>query len=500
MELYLTIDIGTTGTKAALVAGSGSVLIKEYFEYPIHSPRSGWAEQDCERWWQAVVTCCGAIYIKCPEMMKQVLGVGICGQMHTHVYLDTEGKSLRPAITWMDQRAAGIVQTLNADEETRNFIFSNTANVATTTYTAPQVKWVFTQEPEMSYRTKHVLVAKDYIKFRLTGEMRTDYSEAAGTLLFNVEERRWSDEMFFLFGMDRKMFPDAAPSAVIMGKVTAEASGVTGIPEGVPVANGSSDNSAAALGAGMTRNGQATLIVGTAGVISCCSEKPLPDPDHRTLCWNYCLEDRWAVLGITQTAGESLNWFRNTFDGGVKDGNDDIFQQYNEKVRNVPDGSDGLIFLPYLNGERTPYWDPAARGVFFGISLFSAKENFIKAIMEGVSFALRNCIDAVESLGINVEELRAVGGGIKSPMWLDVLSKITGKRLYTLENPDSGLLGSMLILKKALNPGLDMTLEAENIVKLSPHESAGDEENRKRYDKQYRLFLDIYSNLKSLFH
>lgn len=499
MELYLTIDIGTTGTKVALILGSGSILAKEYSEYPIHSPESGWAEQDCRKWWHAVIAICNKINRKYPDLMKKAEGVGICGQMHTHVYLDGNGNILRPAITWMDQRSAGIVDLLNRKTAVKERIFQQTANIATTTYTAPQVKWVFDHEPEIKEKTRHILIAKDYIKYLLTGEMTTDYSDAAGTLLFDVVNRRWSDEMFSLFVIPRDLFPPAAPSASIIGRVTKEASRETGIPVGIPVVNGTSDNSAAALGTGMTFDGQATLIVGTAGVISCCSEKPLPDPSHRTLCWNYCLEDKWVVLGITQTAGESLNWFKKTFDADVKDTSSDIFQQYDEKVESVPDGSGGLVFLPYLNGERTPYWDSSARGVFFGISLFTPKEYFIKAIMEGVSFALRSCIDAVEDLGVNITEVRAVGGGVKSPVWLDVLSKITGKPLHTLENADSGLLGNILILKKGLEPTLDVAREAGSLIRLKKHYVPASSSGASIYEKQYRLFLDLYRNVKDLF-
>jgi xylulokinase len=407
MHTYLSLDIGTTGTKVALVAAEdGRTISDAYSEYPIDTPRPGFAEQDPQAWWDGVLSGCVSLRETHPGEMAAIRAVGLCGQMHTHVYLDASGNSLRPAITWMDQRSLPIVNRLNGDAKTAATIIKETSNNATPTYTAPQVAWIKENDPETWNSTRHVLVAKDYIKYKLTGEMLIDFSDASGTLLFDVKNRRWSDRMFELFSIPRSMMPDAAPSAAVMGRVTSDVAAVTGIPEGTPVANGSGDNQAAALGAGMTRKGQVTLIIGTAGVISACSDIPLPDPQNRVLCWNYCLEDRWINIGVTQTAGESLNWFKKTFDSGAgKSG--DIFSEYNRETADVPDGCNGLTFLPYLNGERTPYWDSHARGVFFGVNIKTSKAHFVKSIMEGVSFALRHNIETVESLGMSVDRIQA---------------------------------------------------------------------------------------------
>jgi xylulokinase len=496
MESFLTIDIGTTGAKVAIISEYGSIQAKSSSEYSINSTNDGWEEQDCRKWWEAVCSICNNINKEHPELMKSIKGIGICGQMHTHVYLDKNCNILRPAITWMDQRAAGIVNKINNKKIIKEKIFKETANIPTTTYTGPQVKWVFDNEPEVKKKTKHILLAKDYIKYLLTGEMITDYSDASGTLLFDVSNKKWSKDMFQILGIPRAIFPIVASSTSIIGKVSKEASRQTGIPEGTPVANGASDNSSAALGTGMLFDGDTTLVAGTAGVISRCCKKPLPDPSHRTLCWNYCLEDKWVTLGVTQTAGGSLNWFKEAFDKNLEETSDNIFSEYNEKIKSVPDGCNGLIFLPYLNGERTPYWDASARGVFFGISVSTSKEYFIKAIMEGVSFALKSCIEAIEDLGVKVKEVRAVGGAIKSPVWLNILSKILSKKLYTVENRDSGLIGNLLILKKALDKNLDLEKEVDSIVKLKANPK---EDITVIYKKQYKLFLDLYKNVKDLF-
>ncbi len=250
--------------------------------------------------------------------------------------------------------------------------------------------------------------------------------------------------------------------------MTEQAARATGLKTGTPVANGSADCSTAALGAGMVKSGQVTLIIGTAGVVAACADQPLPDPQDRTICWNYCLRDKWVMMGITQTAGESLNWFRTAFDQNGEEGQNslDVFEQYNNAIKEIPDGSDGLLFLPYLNGERTPYWDSNARGVFFGINLATRKAHFIKAIMEGVSFALRHCMETLESLGIAVDQVTAVGGGLKSEAWLNTLGKILKKPIRTVGLADTGLVGNMLICSRALGLSSSIPEAVEKIPGL----------------------------------
>ncbi len=498
MNKFLGIDLGTTGLKVTLLTEDGQLIGSEYCEYPILSPEPGYAEQDPQVWWDGFIASCQSLKEKHPAELNDIAGIGICGQMHTQVYLDSENNILRPAITWMDQRASDIVDRINQDEAAKELVFQETQNFATTTYTAPQVKWVIENQPEVWSKVSKILIAKDFIKFKLTGQMVTDFSDASGTLLFNVKEKVWSEAMFEYFGIPRETFPDVRPSAEIIGEVTQEASALTGIRAGTPVNNGSTDNSASALGAGMLNPGQVTLIIGTAGVISVCSDRPLIDPENRTLCWNYCLPDRWITLGITQTAGESLNWFKNTFDKeetGSSSG--DIFEEYNQAIADVPDGSGGVVFLPYLNGERTPYWDTAARGVFYGLNLSTEKAHFVKAIMEGVSFALRNNIETVESLGIEINQLRAVGGGLKSDTWLNTLGKITKKPIVTVSVPDTANLGNMLLCGSAL--GIFESLEDAAAKIVTTDKRVFFEEETQVYEKQYNTFLKLYDNLKERF-
>ncbi len=497
MKTLLGIDLGTTSLKTALYDEAGGRIGSEGCEYPILSPKPGFAEQDPQEWKKALETACRKLKSRFPAEFAAIAGVGICGQMHTQVYLDRNDRSLRPAITWMDQRSQPIVERIKQDEAAERLIFRETLNFPSTTYTAPQVRWVIENDPLTWGETRLVLVAKDYLKYLLTGEKVTDYAEASGTLVFDVGKEAWSAAAFDLFQIPQEMFPRLAPSDEIIGTVTRAAAEWTGIPEGTPVANGSSDNSASALGAGMALPGQVTLIIGTAGVITVCSDRPLIDPARRTLCWHYCLPERWVTLGIMQTAGESLHWFKNAFDADAQADSGDVFERYNQAVASVPDGSGGLVFLPYLNGERTPYWDPFARGVFFGVNLTTGKAHFVKAIMEGVSFGLRNNIETVESLGIEIDEVRAVGGGLKSKVWLETLGKIIRKPITTVSTADTANLGNILLCGHALGtfPSYEQAAPALARVGGRVHFPEGAEV----YEGQYRTFLELYERLKGSF-
>lgn len=499
MNHLLGIDLGTTSIKISIFSETGEWVASQSREYPILIPESGFAEQDPQAWWSGFLSACQALQIEQPKAFDSVIGIGLCGQMHTQVYLDNKMRVLRPAITWMDQRSGDIVDRIKANPGARSLIFQETSNDVSTTYTALHVRWVQENQPEIWRQVRHILVAKDYLKYKLTGQMVTDYAEASGTLLFDVQRESWSDVAFDYFNIPRKYFPEVLPSDVVIGKITPEASKATGLKAGIQVVNGSSDNSASALGAGMVNPGQVTLIIGTAGVISVCSDRPLVDTQNRTLCWHYCLQKRWATLGIMQTAGESLEWFKNAFDRRDEHSRatGDIFNQYNEAARNVAEGSDGLIFLPYLNGERTPYWDSDARGVFFGVNLKTGKSHFIRSIMEGVSYALRHNIETVESLGISINEVRAVGGGLKSQVWLEILGKVLRKPISTVSIRDTANLGNILLCGHALGifPSYDAAVNQLVSVDENVDYSGGSEV----YEKRYPLFLDLYERIKPLY-
>lgn len=488
---FIGIDLGTTGVKMILLGDDGVLVDQDNVDYDVLTPEKGYVEQRPSDWWNGLCKISNNLVSRNKKVIKKVKGIGIAGQMHTHVYLDKDNNPIGNAITWMDQRSEEIVKKLS--EEYNDIIFKNTSNFITTTYSAPQITWMKENKSDLFNKTVKILLAKDYIKFKLTGEMITDYSDAAGTLLFDVKNKKWSSEMFDLFGIDKGLMPEVDKSNAIIGKISKEAAETTGLPADIPVINGSADHAATSLGAGVVSPGQASAIIGTAGVVSVLSDEPVADPEHRILCWNYCLEDKWVNMAVMQTAGQSLNWFRKAFD----EGKDNIYQDYNNGVKEISAGSEGLIFLPYLMGERSPYWDAKTRGMFFGINLNHNKYHFVRSIMEGVSFAFKNNIEIIESLGNNIKELRILGGGSKSVIWKNIFAQITNKKLLSLTIEETGALGSSIMTGVALGIYESIDLATQKIV--SVNEEIYEDEFSDIYKNNYEIFKKLYENNKDLF-
>lgn len=487
------IDLGTTGEKVVFIDSTGVVRASDSVEYPIISPKSGYGEQDPADWWNGLTSMTNKILTKHPELKDNIEAVGISGQMHTQVYLDGKGRPLRNAITWLDQRSKRLVEKLNRDREKKKKILDSTYNFLTTTYSAPNVLWVKENELGVYEKTEGILLAKDYLKYLLTGKTVTDYSDAAGTLLFDVAHKEWSPQLFKLFGLDQNLFPKVKSSKEIVGEITNYAEEETGLPSDTPVINGSADHAATSLGGGVTQSGEVAGIVGTAGVVSVLSGKPLSDPEERVFCWNYCLEDKWVNLAPMQTAGKALDWFKNTFDRKTEN----PFQEYNENLREVPDGSEGLIFLPYLMGERAPIWDPDARGVFFGISNSHGKYHFVKSIMEGVSFAFRQNVEVVSSLGIDIEEMKFLGGGSQSPEWVEIMAKVLNKKITPVQSSELGALGISIL--SGVSTGIFSNLESATSNLTIESESQYYENLSDVYRENYKKYRKLYPKLRDLF-
>lgn len=488
----LSIDLGTMGVKLSFVSLEGDIQQSAYAEYPIISELPGQAEQDPSLWWKGIIDCVRDLSATDRNLPRLVKAISICGQMHTHVYLDSDDEPIGPSITWLDQRSSEIIEEWDKDGKAER-LFELTWNFPTTTYSAPQICWVKKHRPQVFEKTKSIMIAKDYIKFLLTGSKVTDPSDASGTAVFDIRKNQWSKEALELIGLDGKLLSQVIPSARIIGQVTEKAAGETGLVLGTPVVNGGSDHSVAELGSGLLGEGEVSVIVGTAGVVAACTSTPVIDPKKRVMCWSYPLEGYWDILGITQTAASSLTWFRNCFD---KERSSEVFDEYSSLAESISLGSEGLVFLPYLMGERTPLWDSKARGVFFGLTMKHSKAHMVRAIMEGVSFSIKDCMKVVEELGVNFDSVNVMGGGSKSSVWRKIQSDIYGKKVRTLETQDTGAIGNLILALLATNEIGDPREAAKLVRRVET--VIPDPIRSKRYENLFGIYKRIYDSTHSI--
>ena len=376
------IDVGTGGTRALLVDQAGKVCGSAVREHvPFQSPRPGWAEQDPDDWWQAAVHAIRALLRDTATPPEEVVAVGLSGQMHGAVLLDKADRPLRPALIWCDQRtaaeAAWLTEHIGADR-----LIALTSNPALTNFTLTKLLWVRAHEPAVWRDVVSFLLPKDYVRLRLTGERAMDVADASGTLLLDVAHRRWSSEMLAAVEMPSSILPTLYECQEIAGKLTAEAAALTGLLPGTPVVAGAGDQAAGALGMGIVRPGDVSATIGTSGVVFAATDQPLLDPRGRLHTFCHAIPGRWHVMGVTQAAGLSLRWFRDAF-ADVNDG--EIYARLNESAATIPPGADGLLWAPYLMGERTPHLDPEARGALIGLTASHRSAHIVRAILEGVA-------------------------------------------------------------------------------------------------------------------
>lgn len=469
MDYLIGIDIGTSGTKAALFDTDGNVIKSSTAEYGMSQPYNGWAEQDPQDWWNAVQKTLADIWA------DGVAGIGLSGQMHGLVMLDEKNEVIRPAIIWCDQRTAAECDEIT-DIIGRKRLIDITANPALTGFTASKIMWVKKHEPENYAKCRHILLPKDYIRFKLTGEFATDVSDAGGMQLLDIKNRCWSDEVTEKLGIDTDMLPKVYESTEI-----------TGYFKGVPVAAGGGDNACAAVGCGIVRSGKAFTTIGTSGVVYAHTDKPITDPDGRTHTFCAAVPGKWHVMGVTQAAGLSLKWFRENFAAELS------YRKIDEQVNKIPIGSERLLYLPYLMGERTPHLDPFARGVFFGISAMHRKEHFMRAVMEGVAFSLRDCFEVLKENSIAISEMAVVGGGSRSAVWGEMLSGVYNMSVRPL-NSEGAAFGAAILagvaagVYKSVETACDKLIHYSNEIKS---------ENSTEYEKYYSIYKELYPALKN---
>jgi xylulokinase len=444
----LGLDLGTSGVKALLLPIGGGEPISHTADLMLSTPRSGWSEQDPVDWWQAAVRAIRAVLEKSRINATEIAALATSGQMHGATLLDARGEVLRPCILWNDARTGEqcdwITERVGLEQ-----LLRWVANPALAGFTAPKLLWVREHEPEVYRRIAAVLLPKDYLNFRLTGRQATEESDASGTLLFDVANRRWSTEMVEALGIDAAVLPQVIRSVDVVGRLTREAAEAIGLRAGMPVVAGGADNACAAVGMGVIGPGEVLASLGTSGTLLAPTDSPHVDPAGRLHTFCHAVPGAWYVMGVVLSAGGALRWYRDTLaiaecqiaaTQGV-----DPYDLILDGAQEVPAGSDGLLFLPYLAGERTPHGDPDARGVFFGLSLYHTRNHMARSVIEGVTFALADSAALMRDLGTDLAVLRATGGGARSPLWRQILADTIGSTVATAQTDQGPALGAAII-------------------------------------------------------
>jgi xylulokinase len=474
MTALIGLDVGTTGVKALALSPTGEVLARAEEGYPFDVPRPGWAEQDPELWWRAAGPALAALGV------EEVAGIGLSGQMHGLVLLDAEERVLRPAILWNDQRTAAecaeIEERLGLER-----LIELTGNRALPGFTAPKLLWVRRHEPDVYERVAHLLLPKDYVRLRLTGERAIDAADASGTLLLDVGRRRWSDEVLAALEIPREWLPPVLESP--------EVSGRTG--EGVPVAAGAGDQPAGALGVGVDRPGPLSVALGTSGVVFAALPAYAADPEGRVHAFCHAVPGAWQAMGVMLSAAGSLHWLRDTIAPG------ESFETLTGEAERWPPGTEGLAFAPYLTGERTPHADPDARGAFVGLSLRHDRGALVRAVLEGVAYGLRDSLELLRALGVEPRSARVSGGGARSDLWLGIVASVLGLPLERTAVEEGAAYGAALLGGVAagvfgdVHEAVDATVRVTGTIEPVPAWSAA-------YEEGYERFRALYPALRPL--
>lgn len=489
MGVLVGLDVGTSGTRAVAVNAAGAVLAEATSLYEPDSPRPGWSEQRPEDWWQAAKEVLAAVADSAGD---EIVGLGLAGQMHGSVFLDSAGEVIRPALLWNDQRTehdcAAITERVGAER-----LLELAGNPALTGFQAPKILWLRRQEPEAYARLATVLLPKDYVRLRLTGERATDASDASGTLLLNVRARSWSDEILDALAIPREWLPEVYEGTEVTATVRDAVADELGLPRGLPVAAGGGDNAAAAVGVGVVRERLISSSIGTSGVLFAHRDSFAPDPSGQVHAFCHAVPGAYHLMAVTLSAGGSLNWWRERF-GGPAD-----FEALVAEAAEVEPGAEGLLFLPYLTGERSPHLDPRARGAFVGLTARHGRAQLTRAVMEGVVLSMRAGLEVMRALGTAVDDVRATGGGARSPLWLQLQADIYGLPIRRTAVDEGPAYGAALLAGVA--SGVFADIEAASAsVRLRELITEPDPERTRRYDELYAIFASLYPALRDAMH
>jgi xylulokinase len=492
----LGIDTGTGGTRAVVIDERGKVMASATCDHePFASPQPLWAEQDPRDWWRAGVVAVQAVLATPGVEAGDIAAVGLTGQMHGSVLLDESGDVLRPALIWCDQRTDSQCHAITEKIGAARLI-ELTSNPAITGFTLPKLRWVLEREPEVWSQVRSILLPKDYVRFRLTGERATDVADASGTLLFDVAKRCWSQEMLAATEIDERWLPTVFESPDVTGAVSPEGAAATGLRAGTPVVAGAGDQAAGAVGMGIVKAGMVSATIGTSGVVFAATAQPSLDPLGRIHTFCHAIPGRWHVMGVTQAAGLSLRWFRDCFGAGVDDGRDP-YERLTEEASSVPPGSDGLLWAPYLMGERTPHLDPNARGALIGLTASHTRAHVIRAILEGVAFSLRDTLTIFREINVPVETIRLGGGGTRSALWRQIQADVYGQPVEILAAEEGAAFGAALLAGVGSGVWSSVDEAGEAAVRVKAQIDP-DKASAALMEHQYEKFRAIYPALRAI--
>ncbi|MBI3737006.1 xylulokinase [Candidatus Sumerlaeota bacterium] len=498
-DVLIGIDVGTSSTRVVAFDLRGETLAAETHDYPLLTPRPNWAEQNPDDWWEASRRGLRGVAKRIDA--KRVAAISFSGQMHGSVFLDAADKVIRPALLWCDGRtAAECAEAMNTVG--REKFLSIIKNPALTSFTLPKVMWLRHHEPKNFQRLATVLLPKDYVRFKLTGEKKMDVADGAGTAMMEVGRKRWANSVLATLGIDPKILPPLVDSSEIAGNLSAQAAKETGLPAGIPVVAGAGDQPAGATGVGVIDEGQLMVSLGTSGVIFAPTREAVLDPTLALATFDHAVPGRSYLMGCILSAGGSLQWYRNQLGreeiAEAKKAKIDPYDLLLRRASAVEAGAEGLFFLPYLMGERSPHNDPDARGAFIGLTVRHTKPHMTRAVVEGVSFALRDCLEAIRALKIEIREVRATGGGARSPFWMQTLSDILGVKVNCVASAEGPALGAAIMAGVGVGTYKDFASGARAAVRLGasfrPISKA-----QKAYEPIYRKFREFYPLLKGHF-
>ncbi len=499
MAYTIGVDIGTSGTKSLLIDPDGNILAESSASYGVAMPKPLWTEQDPEDWWNATVKTVRAVIKQARVKPPEVKAIGLSGQMHGSVFLDKSGKVIRPALLWNDQRTAAECEEITALAGGRDELIRMVANPALTGFTAPKILWLRNNEPKRFERLKHVLLPKDDVRRRLTGELATDVSDASGMLLLDVKNRCWSDELLGKLQLDKSLLGTVYESEQVTGSLTKDAAERLGLTTDCVVVGGAGDCAAGAVGNGIVRKGILTASLGTSGVMFVHCDQPQYDQQGRLHTFCHAVHGKWHMMGVTLSAAGSLQWFvENVCVELATRRGADPYQTINAEAAAVPPGSEGLLFTPYLAGERTPHADPHARGCFVGLTSKHQRGHLARAVMEGVAMSLRESLEIIKGLDVPVREMRLSGGGAKSQLWKQIFADVMDQAACTINAEQGPAYGVALLAAvgsgqfKNIEEACKATIE---VVKKTPAKKP----SVKTYNKLFPIYQSLYDSLQRSF-